>query len=89
MKLIKEGDLRQVNDQYLREEITFSRAAELLNEIANQRLSEIIKPRMHDLVNHLMDTRNVKIYKTNNWNTKQIVDACMKSHLRIEPNINP
>jgi plasmid rolling circle replication initiator protein Rep len=41
MKLIKTADLRDVLDSYNREEISYSRMVELLNEIANKRLEAI------------------------------------------------
>lgn len=87
MKLIRTSDLREVNDQYLREEITFSRAAELLNEIANKRLSEIMDSKMQELVGHLMDTRNMFVYKKNDWTTKQMSDTFMINFFGIQPPI--
>lgn len=41
MKLIRVADLRDIHDQYLREEITFSRYSELLNERAAENLKKI------------------------------------------------
>lgn len=86
MKLIKVSDLREVNDQYLREEITFSMYCEILNEIANKKLSEELSKRMPEMINHLMDYENIKTYhKFPSWSDKQIADACMKSFLQIDP----
>jgi|TARA_B110000908_G_C10237889_1_gene444410 hypothetical protein len=41
MKLVITGDLRDVIDSYNREEISYSRMAEILNNKANERLKAI------------------------------------------------
>lgn len=41
MKLIKTADLRDVLDSYNREEISYTKMVDILNEIANERLKVI------------------------------------------------
>ena len=83
MKLIITADLREVNDQFLRGEITFSRAAEILNEIANKNLSLQIEGKFRSVVEHLTDPDMIEIYKRNNWTTKQICYALLTNHMGI------
>ena len=88
MKMIITHDFRDVQDQYLREEITISRAAEILNERANARLAKEIKGRFQEMVRHLTDPDNVKIYRKNNWTTKQLSDAMLNNYIGISPDKN-
>jgi len=50
MKLVKTGDLRDVLDSYNREEISYSRIAEILNNTANERLKAINYSQQRELL---------------------------------------
>ena len=76
MKLIKTADLRDVLDSYNREEISYAKMVDILNEKANERLKAI---------NYSQCCTQLPIKELPNCNRVEVIDQNGRSYVNWKP----